>query len=113
MRPRTTDIRPENRRGVPVDPVPFLVVGALGFLACYSLGPGYLLALGVGLRGALALSTAGFLGTVAFAYYRFVWSARPDLPSEVPATLRVRRLLLGALVVVGVFALFSLPLLRA
>lgn len=98
---------------MPVDPVPFLVVAALGFLVCYSFGPGYLLALGVDLRAAMVLSSVAVVGTTAFAYHRFVWAARPEVRSEVPATLRARRLLLGALVVAGVFALLSLPLLRA
>lgn len=103
-------MRPENSHGTPVDPVPFLVVAALGFLVCYSFGPGYLLTFGVDLPGALTLSTVGFLGTTAIAYHRFVWTARPDLRSEIPADLRVRRLLLAGLVVVGVFVLLSLPL---
>lgn len=105
-------MRPENSRGTPVDPVPFLVVAAMGFLICYSFGPGYLMTFGVELSGALALSTVAFLATAAVAYHRFVWTVRPDLRAEIPADLRVRRLVLASLVVAGVFALLSLPLLR-
>lgn len=103
-------MRPENRRGSPVDPVPFLVVAALGFLGCYSCGPLYLMEFGLELPGALALSTVAFFGTTAVAYHRLVWTARPDLRSEIPARLRLRRLLLGGLVAAGLFVLLTLPL---
>ena len=103
-------MRPQNRLGTPVDPVPFLVVAALGFLACYSYGSSYLLTLGASLWEALALATVAFVATTALSYHRFVWTARPDLRSEVPAGLRLRRLLIAALAVVGVFVLLSLPL---
>ena len=94
-----------------MDPVPFLVVAAAGFLGCYSCGPVYLMEFGVDLPGALALTTMAFLATTAVAYYRFVWTARPDLRAEVPAHLRLRQLVLGGLAVGGVFVLLSLPLL--
>ncbi|UPW01726.1 hypothetical protein M0R88_06390 [Halorussus gelatinilyticus] len=103
-------MRPENRRGTPVDPVPFLVVAALGFLGCYSYGPAYLLTVGVELPAALALSTVAFLAATAVAYHRFVWLARPDLRGEVPPDLRLRRLFLGGLAVFGICALLALPL---
>lgn len=104
-------MRPENRVGQPVDPVPFLLIAALGFLGCFSCGPIYLMEFGLDLGGALALSTVGFVATTALAYHRYVWAARPDLRGEIPTGLRLRRLLLGGLVVAGVFTLFSLPLL--
>jgi len=103
-------MRPENSRGVPVDPVPFIVVAAMGFLFCYSYGPVYLMEFGVDLPGALALTTVAFLATTAVAYYRFVWTARPDLRSEIPAGLRLRRIVLAGLAIGGVFVLLSLPL---
>ncbi|MFC7082051.1 hypothetical protein [Halorussus caseinilyticus] len=43
-----------NRFGTPVDPVPFLVVAALGFLLCYTFGPSYLMAFGAELAGVWA-----------------------------------------------------------
>ena len=95
-----------------MDPVPFLVVVAAGFLGCFSCGPIYLMEFGVRLPGALALSAVAFLATTALAYHRFVWTARPDLRSEIPAPLRVRHLLLGSLVVIGVLTLLALPLFR-
>lgn len=102
-------MRPENRLGTPVDPVPFLVVTAAGFLGCYSSGPIYLMEFGLDLPGALALTTVVFLGVAAAAYHRFVWAARPDLRGEVPAGLRFRRLVLAGLVLGAVFVLLSLP----
>ncbi|MFC7082052.1 hypothetical protein [Halorussus caseinilyticus] len=54
-----------------------------------------------------------FLAVTGFAYYRLVWTARPDLRREVPAQFRIRRIVLAGLAVGGVFALLSLPLLHA
>ncbi|WP_132059251.1 hypothetical protein [Halorussus amylolyticus] len=105
-------MRPENSLGESVDPVPFLVVASGGFLGCYSFGPPYLLEFGVALSSALAVTTAAFVLTTAVAYHRFVWTARPDLRCEIPADVRLRRLMLGGLAVVGVFALLLLPLFR-
>ncbi|WP_135823532.1 hypothetical protein [Halorussus ruber] len=103
-------MRPVNRRGTPVDPVPFLVVAAAGFLGCYSCGPIYLMEFGVGLPSALAVTTLVFFATTVLAYYRFVWTARPDLRSEIPAGLRLRRIVLAGLAIGGLFVLLSLPL---
>lgn len=105
-------MRPENRLGTPVDPVPFLVVAALAFLFCYCFGPIYLMEFGAELAGGLGYSTMVFLFLTGLAYYRLVWTARPDLRAEVPAHLRLRRLVWGGLAVAGVFALLSLPLLH-
>ncbi|NEU55238.1 hypothetical protein [Halorussus sp. MSC15.2] len=102
-----------NRFGTPVDPVPFLVVAAFGFLFCYTFGPSYLMAFGAELAGGLGYSTMAFLAVTGLAYYRFVWTARPELRNEIPAQFRLRRIVLGGLVVAGVFALLSLPLLHA
>lgn len=99
-----------NRSGTPVDPVPFLVVAALAFLLCYSCGPVYLLSYGLGLPSALAVTTVVFVGTLAGAYHRLVWTVRPELRGEIPATLRLRNILLAVLVVAGLVALLSLPL---
>lgn len=99
-------MRPENSRGTPVDPVPFLVVAALGFLFCYSFGPACLMALGAELAGGLGNSTMAFLAVAELAYYRFVWTAGPDLREEVPGEFRFQRLVLGVL------AILALPLLH-
>jgi hypothetical protein len=105
-------MRPENRVGTPVDPVPFIVVAAMGFLLCYSYGPVYLMEFGAELGGALGYSTMVFLAYLGVAYYRLVWTARPDLRSEIPVGLRLRRLMLSGLVVAGLFALLSLAFLH-
>jgi len=105
-------MRPVNDAGTPVDPIPFLVVGGLGFLVCYSCGPIYLLSYGLGLPAALALTTVAWLSTTAVAYHRFVWTARPELRAEIPPTLRLRRIGLGVLAVFAVLVLLTVPLLR-
>lgn len=104
-------MRPENSHGIPVDPVPFIVVAAMGFLFCYSYGPIYLMEFGAELAGALGYTTMLFLAFAWYAYYRLVWTARPELRGEVPAHVRLRRFVLSGLVVGGVLALLSLPLL--
>lgn len=104
-------MRPLNDRGTPVDPVPFLVVAALGFLVSYAYGPIYCMALGFTLPQALGLSTLAFGATLVTAYHRLVWIARPELRGEVPAGLRLRRLFLAALIVAGLLGLLALPLL--
>ena len=46
--------RPRNRRGEPIDPVPFLVTTGLAFTLVFSFGPLYGLAYGLSLPLALA-----------------------------------------------------------
>lgn len=100
-----------NRWGTEVDPVPLFVVVATGFATCYSFGPVYLLTFGLTVPDALALSTAAYGLVVAGAYYRLVWTYRPEYRREVPVGVRFRRLVLAMLVAVGIIALFLLPLL--
>lgn len=100
-----------NRHGTPVDPVPFLVVGALAFLVSFSYGPVYCLTLGLSLPWALAVSTLAFSLTAGAAYHRFVWSARPELAGEIPAHERLRRLFYGTVVALALLVLLSIPLL--
>lgn len=99
-----------NRRGTPVDPVPFLVVVSLAFAVSYSYGPIYLMAFGLSLPWALGGSTITFLGVSVFAYHRYVWTFEPDLLDEVPIASRFKRLYYGVLIGVVVIALLSLPL---
>ncbi|MFB6130036.1 MAG: hypothetical protein ABEJ28_04340 [Salinigranum sp.] len=100
-----------NRRGTPVDPVPFLVVVGMAFLFAFTLGPGYCLALGLGIHGALAGSLAAFAVAVAGAYYRLVWTARPDLRGEIPGTVRLQRLVYAVLLFGLLILGLSLPML--
>ncbi|SHH10675.1 hypothetical protein [Halobaculum gomorrense] len=86
-------MRLRNRKGDPIDPVPFLVVAGMAFMILFSAGPIYLMALfGVDVPVALAGSAAAFVPTAALAYHRLVRSAQPDLRGELPASLRFRRL---------------------
>ncbi|MFB6165501.1 MAG: hypothetical protein ABEJ31_10120 [Haloarculaceae archaeon] len=101
-------MRLRNRRGTPVDPVPFFVVSGLGFALAFTYGPGYLLALGASLGVALAGAAAAFAATVAVAYRRYVWTATPDV--TVPAAVRFQRLCYGALLAGAALVLLALPL---
>jgi len=100
-----------NRHGTPVDPVPFLVVSALGFTLSFAFGPIYVMEFGASLPLALVVAGATTLTTAAVAYHRYVWTERPTLRGEIPAQDRFQRLLYG---VVGGFLLvgaLALPLL--
>lgn len=103
-------MRPPNRDGSPVDPVPFLVLAAMAFAVAYSFGPIYFGALGVDLVPALALSTAAFLGVTAVAFHRLVWAFDPVTREEVPAGVRFRRLILAGVVAALVLVALALPL---
>lgn len=54
-----------NRHGTPVDPVPFLVVSALGFTLSFAFGPIYVMEFGASLPPALVVG--GFLLVGALA----------------------------------------------
>jgi len=99
-----------NRHGRAVDPVPFAVVAVLAGTAAFSLGPGYLLTLGLSLPAALATCAGVAALTTAVAHRRFVWTVRPELRREVPVELRLRRLLYGGVALVALVPLFALPL---
>lgn len=102
-------MKPTNRHGTPVDPVPFLVVGSLAFLLSFSYGPIYLLALGYLLPVALALSGVLFALAAGAAYHRMILAARPELRGEIPPEQRLRRLIRAVTVVVALLVLLSLP----
>jgi low temperature requirement protein LtrA len=106
---RIGGVKLTNRHGTPVDPVPFLVVAALAFLVSFSCGPIYLLALGLSLPTALAVSGVFFVLATGAAYRRMVLTARPELRGEIPAERRFRRLVYAAVVGVALLALLSLP----
>ena len=99
-----------NKHGTPVDPVPFLVVVLCTVMVGYSYGPLYLMALGLGLGDSL-LVTGSVTALVTWAaHHRFVWTARPDLASEVPAAVRFKRLFYAVLIGVVALVLLALPL---
>lgn len=97
-----------NSEGTPVDPVPFLVVSALGFAIAFSMGPIYVMTLGASLPVGLAVAGGVTAVTAAVAYHRYVWTERPDMRREVPSAIRFRRLLYG--LVGGFLAVVALAL---
>ena len=101
----------QNRNGTPVDPVPFLVVSALGFTVSFSFGPLYVMEFGASLPLALAVAAAATAATAVAAYYRYVWTERPTLRGEVPAQDRFQRLLYGMLGGFLLVAALALPML--
>ncbi|SFR32040.1 hypothetical protein [Halogeometricum limi] len=104
-------MRPRNRHGEPVDPVPFLVVSGVALLLCVSFGPLYCAAFGLDFSVGVPLSLAVAAGVAVVSYHRYVWTTDPELRGEVPVDARFRRLLYGGLVLALVFALLSIPLL--
>lgn len=100
-----------NRDGTPVDPVPFLVVGAVAFFAAFAFGPPYAVAaFDAGFGAAFTGSACAFALLAGAAYYRLVWTATP-LGREVPADRRFRRLVYTVLTAAFACALLALPLL--
>lgn len=85
-----------NCEGESVDPVPFLVVVGLAFMLVFSAAPFYVAyVVGVDLLTGFLVATALFLAVVAAAWYRFVWTYRPELLAEVPVERRLQRLYYG------------------
>ncbi|MFQ3285538.1 hypothetical protein [Natronomonas sp.] len=97
-----------NRRGTPVDPVPFVVISGLAFMLLFSFGPLYGLAFGLSLPTALATSGIVFLAVAGLAFYRQVWNARP--PGEISVQMRAEQLLYGALAFAVIVVAATLPL---
>jgi hypothetical protein len=100
-----------NRNGTVVDPVPFLVVVALGFLVAFSFGPIYAGAVGLSVRTGLAVSAGVFSLVVIGAYVRLVRQAIPEARAEIPPERRLTRLLYAALGLALLFGGLTLPLL--
>jgi hypothetical protein len=103
-----------NRHGMLVDPVPFLVVSSLAFLVSFSYGPIYLLALGLSLPVALAVSGVLFVCATGAAYHQMdqmVLTTRPALRGEIPPERRLRRLVYAVVVGLALVVLLSLPFL--
>lgn len=102
--------KPRNKHGTPIDPVPFLVVLFLGFTVSFSYGPPYLTTLGFTLVEALIISGAVVMGIGGLSYHRYVWTARPELRAEIPASVRLQRLFYAVIAGVALLALLALPL---
>ena len=99
-----------NRHGSSVDPVPFVVTSLLLALILLSWGPGYLLAFGVALPTAIAICVLVTGCATAGAYYRLVWTRRPDFRELVTPGDRVRHLAYLALAGALILVLLALPL---
>ncbi|WP_228546173.1 hypothetical protein [Halegenticoccus tardaugens] len=104
-------LRLRNRRGAPVDPVPFFVVASLAFLLTLSFGPAYGRALGLSYSAAFGGSVVAFVLLSTLAYYRMIWTARPDLRAEIPAPQRLLRLIYAMIALFFLMLLLALPLL--
>lgn len=99
-------MRISNREGSPIDPVPFIVVALLGVMVAIAWGPLYLKSHGVDESVAVAASVALAAVAVCASFYRYIWSANPNVRAEVPAAVRYRKLLYA--IVIGVIVVLAL-----
>lgn len=98
-----------DRDGEPVDPVPFLVVAAIGLLVSVSFLPPVVIELGGSpIHGVGVALLAASVFTVA-AYRRMVSKGRASLREEIPPESRLRTIVYGVLVAAA--AMFGLSLL--
>jgi hypothetical protein len=100
-----------NREGESVDSVPFVVVTGLSFLVIYSFGPLYLQALGLTIGYGLPVCTVLFLAIAGTAYYRMVWTHRPNAEALVPGGVSFGQLWYAILILIAFVLLLSLPFL--
>ncbi|WP_418281863.1 hypothetical protein [Halorubrum sp. DTA98] len=101
---------PRNRRGDPIDPVPFLVSLGLVFMLVFSFGPIYGFSYGLSLAWSLAASTVAFCLLGAVAYAQFVRSAPSVDAGPLPPGPRFERLLYAALAFGIVLGALTVPL---
>ncbi|SEP62718.1 hypothetical protein [Natrinema salaciae] len=99
-----------NRHGSHVDPVPFVVVVGLSFMILLSFGPLYGQALGLSLDLAIALSTVLFAVTAVAAFYRHVWTFRPETTGTVPSAVRAERLFYLIPILAAALVALAVPL---
>lgn len=99
-----------NRDGTSVDPVPFVVTTLLLALILLSWGPGYLLAFGFSLPTAIGICGAVTVAVTVGAYYRLVWTRKPDLRELIAPGERVRHLAYIALAGALLLVLLAIPL---
>ncbi|RZH68261.1 hypothetical protein [Natrinema altunense] len=99
-----------NRHGVRIDPVPFVVVVGLAFMFLLSFGPLYGQALGLPLEVAIALSAAVCTVVAVVAFYRQVWTFRPNHAGSVPAAVRAERLFQLIPILAALLVALAIPL---
>lgn len=100
-----------NRRGDPIDPVPFFVSVSVAFLFCYSFVPATLLEIGLSVLPSLVATTTGFCFVSAVSYQRLVWTANPEIRAELPVGTRLRGILyavFASMAVLGLLVLVAL-----
>jgi hypothetical protein len=95
-----------NARGDVVDPAPFVVSSLLAIMLIYSFGPVYAMEYGFSLRTGLVICTVLTVTTIAVAYRRLIWQARPEMRAEIPPDVRLQRLFYG--VIIGIILLSAL-----
>ena len=86
-----------NRRGEPIDPVPFGVSVGLGFMLAFSIGPIYGQAYAISTGASLAWSAGAFLVVTLIAYAQFVHRAPALDAGPLPPGPRFERLLYAAM----------------
>lgn len=99
-----------NADGAAVDPVPFYVAALSGLLVSLSFGPFYFEAFGVERTWAFVGSGALAVACCFGAFYRFVWTFRPDRLAEVPVASRMLRLGYAMVIMLLVLVALSLPI---
>lgn len=103
--------RLRNRRGDPVDPVPFLVAAGLAFMLAFSFGPIYGLAYGLSLGASLAAAAVAFAGAGWVAYRQLVRLAPAVDAGPLPAGPRFERLLYAGIALGVLLIGLTVPLL--
>jgi hypothetical protein len=99
-----------NRRGEPIDPVPFGVSVGLGFMLAFSIGPIYGQAYGISIGASLAWSAGAFLVVTLVAYAQLVYRAPALDAGPLPPGPRFERLLYAAMGFGAVLVGITLPL---
>jgi hypothetical protein len=99
-----------NRRGEPIDPVPFGVSVGLGFMLAFSIGPIYGQAYGISTGASLGWSAGAFLVMTLIAYAQFVHRAPALNAGPLPPGPRFERLLYAAIGFGAVLVGITLPL---
>lgn len=92
-----------NEDGDAVDPVPWLVVTGIAFLLCYAYLPLVMLEFSFGMDVIMLVATVLFVAAAVVAFREQILRARPDLAGEVPADVRIRRLVLAMVIGAVVF----------
>jgi phosphate/sulfate permease len=105
-------VKLRNRYGDPVDPVPAAVVAGMGTLVAWSFFPVYVTALGYSPTLGVVVAALLTLAVVAGAFYRFVWTVRPESSEAESPDGRLRRMFYAGIALAVVLFALSLPFLN-